>query len=257
MNLIPSSAMPHPLLFRLRVAGTEGGGHHVGVLEFSAPEGAVIMPLWLMRTLGVDDSCEMLIETAELRKGTFAKLQPLCEEFCTLEDPKGTLEQCITGVFTTLTKGDSISIWHAGVQLELFVVELQADGEDQECVCVVDTELEVDFLPSVINEEEQRRRAQELALEAEQRRVEAAESRKVEREEATSALPDEPAAGPEVTTVLVRMPDGPRISRRFEKGSTLQLVRMWVEASSPAERPMRHFDLISNHPRFVASTQNG
>ena len=165
------------------------------------------------------------------------------------------------------------------------MVELQAEGVEQEAVCVIDTELEVDFLPAVINEEEQRRaeeerrrdaaelaRAQRAAAEAEAaaaeaaaaaareeaKRVaeEAAVSRKAEREEAASALPTEPEAGPEVTTVLVRMPDGPRISRRFGRATSLRLVRAWVEASSPPERPMRQFELISNHPRFVASTQN-
>ena len=76
------------------------------------------------------------------------------------------------------------------------------------------------------------------------------------REEAAAALPPEPEAGPDVTTVLVRMPDGPRISRRFAKDAPLESVRRWVEASTPAERPMASFDLVSNYPRFAASSAN-
>eukprot|EP00965_Chrysotila_dentata_P177763 5871919-Pleurochrysis_carterae.AAC.2 len=35
-----------------------------------------------------------------------------------------------------------------------------------------------------------------------------------------------------------------------------QILREWVEASSPPERPMRSFDLVSNYPRVVASASN-
>ena len=52
------------------------------------------------------------------------------------------------------------------------------------------------------------------------------------------------------------MPDGPRISRRFDKTAPLRLVRTWVEASSPPERPMAKFELVSNYPRFAASDAN-
>ena len=65
-----------------------------------------------------------------------------------------------------------------------------------------------------------------------------------------------PPAGDGVGTVLVRMPDGPRISRRFDKATPLEVVRLWVEANSPAERQMADFELVSNYPRFVASEQN-
>jgi len=285
MNKVPSSQMPQPMLFKISVAGTNSSGKHVGVLEFSAPEGTVVVPLWVMRSLGISDGTEMLVETAELPRGTFAKLQPLSEDFCELQDPKGTLERAISGVYSTLTKGDAISMWHDGKELELFVIELQP----ADAVCVVETELEVDFAPAYINEEEQRRRAEALAeemrlreaeeqrqfdeavaaaaadaaaaeearrLAAEQEALALAAARKSAREEAAAALAAEPPPSAEATTVLVRMPDGPRISRRFLKNTSLQAVRDWVEASSPPERPMRAFDLVSNFPRFVASLQN-
>ena len=75
--------------------------------------------------------------------------------------------------------------------------------------------------------------------------------------ERSATLPPEPEPGAaDVTTVLVRMPDGPRISRRFEKSAALKLVRLWVESSSPPERPMRAFELVSTFPRFTASEAN-
>ena len=148
----------------------------------------------------------------------------------------------------------------------------------------------MDFAASVINEEEQRAKQAELE---EQRRLDAqaaaaiaqakreaearaaaeakakeaaaaaaaaaaAEAVRAEARQTTAAaLPDEPEAGPDVCMVLVRMPDGPRITRRFAKGAAVALVRTWVEASSPPERPMAAFELVSNFPRFVGSEANG
>ena len=281
MRLVPSSRMPKPMLFSLAIAGSDKPLRHAGVLEFSAPEGSVVVPLWIMKAMGVGDADACIVSSATLPKGTFAKLQPLSEEFVTLEDPKGTLERAITSSFTTLNKGDSIVVPVMGLEIEVFVVELQP----ADAVCVIDTELEVDFVRSVINEEEQINRAAELEQErmieaqaaaalaqAQQAAEDAAKAKEAEeaaaakaaaeaqtaaaREVTAAALPEEPAAGADVTTVLVRMPEGPRISRRFAKGDPLSLVRTWVVASSPAERPMAKFELVSNYPRFAASEAN-
>ena len=51
--------------------------------------------------MGVTDGDALTVASADLPKGTFAKLQPLGEEFVTLQDPKGSLERAITGVFST------------------------------------------------------------------------------------------------------------------------------------------------------------
>ena len=279
MSRVPSAHMPRPMLFRLTLAGSDSAPRHVGVLEFSAPEGTVVVPLWLLRSMGVNDGDALLVESASLPKGTFAKLQPLDDEFAARTmDPRTTLEAAITGVFTTLAKGDSIVVPVDGIDVEVFVVELRP----ADAVCVVDTELEVDFVASVINEEEQRQRQSELeeerrreaqaAAALEQARQEAAKraadaaeaeaaaaaeaQRAIQREHAAAALPPEPDAGPDACTVIVRMPDGPRVSRRFAKATTLAVVRGWVESSSPPERPMASFELVSNYPRFVGTEAN-
>ena len=174
--------------------------------------------------------------------------------------------------------------------LELFVLELQEGGgpgrpgRPANAVCIIDADLEVDFEASaVMSEEELRRRAEaEAAVQAQAeaavaaaraqeeaaeaaRRAEAeaaaaqaaAESRQSAREEAAAALPPEPPAGDGTTTVLVRMPDGPRISRRFLSDGPLSAVRAWVDANSPASRAWAHgFELVSNFPRFVVSADN-
>ena len=143
-------------------------------------------------------------------------------------------------------------------------------------VCLVDSNVEVEFAPSAaeaeaeIEREIERERAAARQATAEQSAREAtaaaeaaceaqareAQARREARGDAAAALPAEPAAGEGVTTVLVRMPDGPRISRRFDKAAPLRLVRRWVEASSPAEMRMVAFELVSTYPRFVATEDN-
>ena len=41
-----------------------------------------------------------------------------------------------------------------------------------------------------------------------------------------------------MTTVVVRMPEGNRVSRRFGKGDEMAQVRRWVVTACPPERPM-------------------
>ena len=223
-----------------------------------------MVPLWIMRALGVTDGTELLVQTIELPRGSFAKLQPLTDEFATsIADHKATLEAALMHTYTTLSKGDSILLKQDGQEIEMFVLEVQP----ADAVCIVDTELEVDFAMNVSAESAEIQReiqqAQEASLRvaaeqaaserqaaAEQSAREAAaaaeaaceaqereaQARREARGDAAAALPAEPAAGEGVTTVLVRMPDGPRISRRFDKAAPLRLVRRWA---SRRPRPPR------------------
>jgi len=255
MSGLRGSAVPVPMLFRLSLAGISTPHYrHVGVKEFTAPEGTIYIPLWIMRAMGVSDGDEVVVESATLPKGTFAKLQPLSEEFATINDPKGTLERAIQdGAFTTLSKGDAILVPVNGMDMEVYVVELKP----ADAVSVIDTDLEVDFAVSYINEEVQRARQAELeesareeaqmVAEIERARqaaeakaaeeaaaaeaaaaaaaaAEAAASRAEARQSTAAALPPEPGAGPDVCAVRVRMPHGAQITRRFEKTAPVQCV---------------------------------
>ena len=238
MARIPSGQMPSPMLFELSLPpGFEVPPKFTGILEFSAAEGCVVVPLWIMRSMGIEHGTELTVRSAELPKGTFAKLQPLSEEFATLQDPKGTLERAIAGKFATLSKGDSVAFEAEGHHIEMFVLEVLPE----DAVCVIDTNLEVDFAPAAINEEEQRRRAAEeeqerllraqaeaamaAAAAAAQKEAEAAaaaaealakheteaaeaEERRSMRAQTSAELPPEPEQGADVATVVVRMPEG-------------------------------------------------
>lgn len=79
--------MPAPLFFRLgsqRSAVT----NCVGMLEFTAPEGCVVVPIWVMQNLGVDEQTMVSVEALDLPAGRYAKVQPQTSEFLEMEDPK-------------------------------------------------------------------------------------------------------------------------------------------------------------------------
>ena len=46
------------------------------MLEFSAEEGNVHIPLWMMNNLFLEEGTEVIIRNMNLKKGTFVKLQP-------------------------------------------------------------------------------------------------------------------------------------------------------------------------------------
>jgi len=135
-------------LFEL--AADNGNRTHVGVLNFSAPEGSIQIPPHVMNCLwGQEFKCEGRVGVTykRLPDGTFARLQPLNRGFHEAfgEDMKETLENTLTQ-HSTLTEGDIIQIFHdsTGVTHSLKVVELSPSH----AVSILQTDLEVDILPS-------------------------------------------------------------------------------------------------------------
>ena len=91
------------------------------------------------------------------------------------------------------------------------------------------------------------------AAEAEAQAVEAAEAeaaarRQAERSNKAATLPPEPPAGVEATRLVIRLPDGRRLDRRFDKTCLLQAAIDLVESEVPDGDDI---DLVSNYPRKV------
>lgn len=105
-------------------------------------------------------------------------------------------------------------------------------------------------------EEERDRAGQEL----QRQEAEAADAERLQREEVDAlearlqtrrakaqSLPDEPAQGsPDACRVVVKLPDGQRLDRRFPKTCCLQAVVDWVESADPE---IFDFTFVSNYPR--------
>lgn len=181
--------LPHPLIFRL-VNPSNGRVIYAGIREFSADDQKIGLSPFLRHSLGIEDhdgldrlgrdqaraqisdgdeqlpheeSSRITVHVKELPKGTYVRLRPL-EAGYDVEDWKALLEQYLRDNFTTLTKGEILSV-PAGVQEFRFLVDKLKPSD--EAVSLVDTDLEVDI--EALNEDQARetlsqrlRRAQKL-----------------------------------------------------------------------------------------------
>ena len=161
--------LPHPLTFRL-VNPENGNIVYAGVREFSAPDGQVEVSSFLHEALGLkpleettggsslkdgsnetaEDEIKITIHAQQLAKGSGVRFRPL-EAGYDPEDWKSLLERYMRDTFTTLTKGEVLSV-PSGREVYRFLLDkVEPEGE---AVCIVDTDLEVDI--EALNEEQAR-----------------------------------------------------------------------------------------------------
>ncbi|KIW81233.1 hypothetical protein Z517_04258 [Fonsecaea pedrosoi CBS 271.37] len=169
--------LPHPLTFRI-VNPRNGRAVFAGIREFSAAEGTVGLSSGLQEALGIQSAASsasttrestpsedvimtngintprgptVTIQAKQLEKGTYVKLRPL-EAGYDPEDWKSLLERYLRDNFTTLTRGELLVV--PGARHEKFRFLVDKFEPDEDGVCIVDTDLEVDIEP--LNEEQAR-----------------------------------------------------------------------------------------------------
>ena len=96
---------------------------HCGVLEFSAVEGHMYIPFWMMANLCLEEGGVVNVSSVNLPKAEFTKIQPMETEFLRLVNPKAVLEHELRH-FTCLTQGDQITIQYAGDRYNIHIKEL-------------------------------------------------------------------------------------------------------------------------------------
>ncbi|KAJ3147468.1 ubiquitin fusion degradation protein [Geranomyces variabilis] len=133
-----------PLLFKL-TNNAQDRSTHSGVLEFTAEEGRVYLPQWMMQTLLLQEGQFVDIKNAELPLGAFVKIQPQHVDFLEITDPKAVLEQALRN-FSTLTVGDILSFKYNDKLYDILVLETKPAGQG---ISIIETDLEVDFAPPV------------------------------------------------------------------------------------------------------------
>ena len=168
--------LPHPLTFRL-VNSSNGRVIYAGIREFSADDQKIGLSPFLRHSLGIEDQdilsrpginsktsqiherdeqpphdepTRVTVHVKELPKGTYVRLRPL-EAGYDADDWKALLERYLRDNFTTLTKGEILSV-PAGVQDFRFLVDKLEPSD--EAVSLVDTDLEVDI--EALSEEQAR-----------------------------------------------------------------------------------------------------
>mmetsp|Transcript_52807 Transcript_52807/g.97733 ORF Transcript_52807/g.97733 Transcript_52807/m.97733 type:complete len:670 (+) Transcript_52807:112-2121(+) len=244
---------------------------HAGVAEFTAEEGTVGVPprVALCLTKGAGLATLAAVEMVEVRfvrlpraaKCT-ARLQPRGEGFhaggivAVRMDLQHILHESLRG-HIALTEGDWLPIRHNGVTYELVVRDLTPEPK----LALLDTELEVDIMPSEQTEAEIR--AEEEARAEAERARQAEEEKEQERlrraARKAASLPEEPAAGPDVVQILLRLPDGQRLQRRFAKSTLLGVVLDWVESEPSSHVTTEQFCLVQKWPghcREIGSSES-
>ncbi|KAF7185377.1 Ubiquitin fusion degradation protein 1 [Pseudocercospora fuligena] len=134
----------YPMLFEI---GTKDKNTHAGVLEFTAEEGRVYLPFWIMTVLGLEPGDLMQCKSTDLPPGNFIKLQPQDVNFLDITDPKAVLEQAFRN-FSCLTQGDVFTFEYNKTVYEIAVLEVKPQGE-KKAISVQETDLEVDFAAPV------------------------------------------------------------------------------------------------------------
>lgn len=189
------------MLFQLSLLPAEGNKSkqlpagarvtHAGVLEFSAEDGRIGLPLKVRKSLvaepeetredgsrGMEERVEgpggeegdsraspawgsgwkVRVKYVRLEKGTYAKVQPRTGNLWHVPELKGMLEMNLQN-HATLSEGDVLQVWYRGRCFDLRVTGL----EPTQAVTVIDTDLTVDV---EVPEEQTEREREESRLSA-------------------------------------------------------------------------------------------
>ncbi|CAN8315214.1 unnamed protein product [Cochlearia groenlandica] len=131
----------YPMLFQLS-NDSVGKTTHCGVLEFTADEGLVYLPYWMMQNMSLQEGDIVQIKNTSLVKGTFIKLQPHTQDFLDISNPKAILETTLRS-YSCLTMGDTIMVPYNNKQYFINVIE----AKPSPAVSIIETDCEVDFAP--------------------------------------------------------------------------------------------------------------
>jgi ubiquitin fusion degradation protein 1 len=145
--ILPSSALrsltrsniQYPMMFCV-TNNITGQKTHVGVLEFSAPEGIAYLPLSCMDTIGLSTDQPLTFTSVVLPAGTYAKIQPHQTKFIDLSNPRAVLEKSLRS-YSCLTKGDTIIINYADTEFFIDIV----DVKPADAISLIDTDVQVEF----------------------------------------------------------------------------------------------------------------
>lgn len=153
--LLPASALEelsrmniqYPMMFSIERVSSRGPKKksHCSVLEFTAEEGVVYLPLSMIHNLGLDvvNHSYVKLVNVSLPKGSFARLQPFKMEYVTkLPNQRVILERTLRS-YACITKGDIIEIKFADDFYDLEVIELSPAN----AVSIIETDINVEFAP--------------------------------------------------------------------------------------------------------------
>lgn len=137
--------MPLPMLFELSSKESQQSTH-CGVLEFTADEGNIYLPQWMLRRLGASPGSQIEVSSTSLPLGTFVKIEPQSINLLDMEFPKTVLEKALK-YYSALTLDDIFQFLYDG-QLCAFKVLTIAPETKSRSVRVDGAALKIEFAPS-------------------------------------------------------------------------------------------------------------
>ncbi|KAJ2411897.1 ubiquitin fusion degradation protein [Coemansia sp. RSA 2530] len=132
----------YPMLFKLENdEAATSKRTHCGVLEFTAEEGRVYLPQWMMETLALTPGSPVKVINVALLHGSLVKLQPQSTDFLDISDHRAVLENALRK-FSALTVGDIVTIEYNNREYRIAVLETKPSPS---AINIVETDLSVDF----------------------------------------------------------------------------------------------------------------
>ena len=99
----------------------------------------------MQQNLELSEGDNVKVDNVSLPIATYAKFQPLHEEFLDINNPKAVLENTLRN-FGCLTKGDNLIIYYNDHEYQLTVLELKPAN----AVCVIECDVNVEFAEALI-----------------------------------------------------------------------------------------------------------
>lgn len=138
---VGGDTLPSPLTFLLKHPHS-GQSLHCGVKEFSSTD-TILLPLWMMDRLNLEESDHVLIQLDLLPKGTWTRLKPISNDYRDIPDYRAALEAHLRSHYHTLSKDQILNCRYGGHTYQFQVM----DVKPQDAVSITDTDLEVDLDP--------------------------------------------------------------------------------------------------------------
>ncbi|KAF9926635.1 hypothetical protein FBU30_003819 [Linnemannia zychae] len=144
--------LPSPLIFQIRNPANRFLIHG-GVREFSADDGQVYLPEWMMTSLALNPGDQVMIKYASLPKGIWAKFRPVTADYLEILDFRALFEAQLRANYTALTRGEVLKVYQGNKEFEFIIEELKPAPGD--AVCIIDTDLEVNIEPLEMKADEE------------------------------------------------------------------------------------------------------
>jgi hypothetical protein len=137
---------------------------------------AIYVPQYIFEGLGIEWGSQVTLNfiNESISKGTFARLQPLTNKITEIDDYQNYMQQHLQSNYTCLIKGQAIKFPCFDSQIIMIIHELQPDN----IVSITNTDLAIDFEPSIEQRDIERQKEEELRKEQEKAFLELEQSKK-------------------------------------------------------------------------------